>query len=166
MARVVPDWVRKAAANKALGLKHGFRSGLEEKLGKAIEAQGQPVRFETFKIPYRVPETRHTYCPDFLLTNGILVEAKGIFDSTDRAKHLFVRAQYPDLDIRFVFTRSASPINPGSKTTLAEWCVKHGYQFADKMIPVSWFSETGPEFNPLEVIADGPYGYVERLKKG
>ncbi len=164
MARIIPDWVRRASSNKAIGLKHGFRSGLEEKIGAQIEAHGQKVVFESFKLPYLVPETKHTYCPDFKLANGILVEAKGIFDSTDRAKHLFVKAQYPELDIRFVFTRSASPINPGSKTTLAMWCAQYGYKFSDKLIPDAWFKENGPERDPLVVIAGGPWGTLKGNK--
>lgn len=123
-----------------------------------------PVRFETFRLPYVVPEKRHFYTPDFLLPNMILVEAKGIFDSTDRAKHLFVKAQFPELDIRFVFTRSAAPINPGSKTTLADWCLKYGYKFADKQIPPEWFNEP-PKEDPREIIKRGPYGYVRNLKE-
>lgn len=166
MARIIPEWVRKArkgTTGKKSGFKHGFRSGLEEKLGVQIEkATGHPPVYETFKLPYVVPEKRHFYTPDFLLPNGIIVEAKGIFDSTDRAKHLFVKAQMPDLDIRFVFTRSAAPINPGSKTTLADWCRKYGYQFADKLIPAEWFAEQGPGRDPREIIHEGPYGYAHR----
>lgn len=165
MGRVVPDWVRRAkkgTTGKAPGFRHGFRSGLEVAVGKQIEARGHPVLYETFKLPYLVPEKRHLYCPDFLLPNGIVVECKGIFDATDRAKHLFVKAQMPDLDIRFVFTRSKAPINPGSKTTLAMWCEKYGYRYADKMIPAEWFDEPGPGIDPRDVLKEGPYGYVNR----
>ncbi len=164
MARIIPEWVRKAKANKAIGLKHGFRSGLEEKMGKQIEAHGQPVLFETFKVPYVIPEKTHSYTPDFLLPSGIIVEGKGIFDAQDRAKHLLIKAQYPELDIRFVFTRSKAPINPGSRTTLALWCLKYGYQFADKIIPAAWLLETGPERHPLDVIKAGPYGFAASRK--
>jgi hypothetical protein len=161
VARLVPDWVRKAKSNKKAGLKHGFRSGLEDRIGKQIEAHGHLVVYETFKLPYIIPEKRHFYTPDFLLPNNILVEAKGIFDSTDRAKHLFVKNQYPELDIRFVFTRSAAPINPGSKTSLAEWCERYGYRYADKQIPPQWFLEE-PKRDPREIIKDGPYAYLKR----
>lgn len=165
MGRVIPEWVRRAkqgTTGKKQGFRHGFRSGLEVKIGEQIEAAGHPVRFETFKLPYLVPERRHMYCPDFLLPNGVIVEAKGIFDSTDRAKHLFVKAQMPDLDIRFVFTRSKAPIGPGAKSTLADWCAKYGFLYADKLIPEAWFNEPGPERDPMDVIARGPYGYAHR----
>lgn len=170
VARVVPEWVRRAkqgtspsAKGVRPGFRHGFRSGLEETLGAQIEAAtGEPPVFETFKLPYMVPEKRHLYTPDFKLTNGILVEAKGIFDATDRAKHLLVKAQYPALDIRFVFYNQNAKIAPGSKTTLAEWAAKYGYKFAHKRIPAEWFTEAGPAEDPLVVIGRGPYGYAHK----
>lgn len=168
MARIVPDWVTKAKRNAGPGLKHGFRSGLEEKIGKQIEASGQKVAFEPYRFPYIVPESTHHYTPDFPLANGVIIEGKGIFDATDRAKHLLIKVQYPDLDIRFVFTRSAAPINPGSKAkvkvSMADWCRKYGYKFADKLIPAEWLTEPGPTRKPEEVLKEGPYGYVNRTK--
>lgn len=163
MARVIPSWIRKPPKGKTqIGLRHGFRSGLEDKIGDQITSKGEVVVYETFKLPYVVPEKRHMYTPDFRLRNGILVEAKGIFDSTDRAKHLFVKEQYPELDIRFVFSNPKAPINPGSKTTLAMWCEKYGYKYAHKLIPDAWFAEAGPSRDPLDVIADGPWGNIKR----
>lgn len=164
--RTVPEWVKKAKRNQAAGLKHGFRSGLEVKLGQQIQAAtGKPPKYEVFKIPYMVPETRHHYTPDFPLPNGIVIEGKGIFDSTDRAKHLFVQAQYPELDIRFVFSNAQAKINKGSKTTYAMWCEAHGIKWAHKEIPSEWFKEKGPKRSPQAVIADGPYGYANKTKE-
>ncbi|API58493.1 hypothetical protein BSL82_03555 [Tardibacter chloracetimidivorans] len=45
------------------------------------------------------------------------------------------------LDIRFVFSRSSSPIYKGSKTTLGAWCEKNGFLYADKTIPEEWIKE-------------------------
>lgn len=164
MGRVIPTWVRKAKAqaSDSRGLREGYRSGLEEKIAKQIEAAGHPVVFEKHKLTYVIPQKDHKYTWDFTLDNGIIIEGKGIFDATDRAKHLFIKAQYPELDIRFVFTRSSAPIGPGSKTTLADWCEKYGYRYADKVIPKAWFAEAGPPRNPLDVIKAGPFGYTKR----
>jgi hypothetical protein len=70
-----------------------------------------------------------------LLDNGIIVESKGRFVTQDRQKHLLVKQQYPDLDIRFVFSRSATRISKQSQTTYAAWCQHKGFLFADKAIP-------------------------------
>ncbi|MDG4856404.1 hypothetical protein [Mesorhizobium sp. WSM4982] len=158
MARVIPDWVRKRSAAR----RAGYRSGLEDDLGKEIVAAGHPLVYEEHKVPYLVPEKRHLYTPDFLLANGILVEGKGIFDATDRAKHLFVREQYPELDIRFVFSSARAKIGPGSKTTLADWCEKYGFKYAHKHIPPEWFREKGPAIHPSILLKEGPYGYLKR----
>ena len=79
-----------------------------------------------------------TLCLD---SNGIIVETKGRFVPADRRKHLKVKEQYPKLDIRFVFTNSKTKINKGSKTSYSDWCKRHGFLYADKVIPESWLEE-------------------------
>jgi hypothetical protein len=141
---------------EGVGLRHGFRSGLEASNAKVIETAGYPVLFETFKVKYNIPASIHTYTLDFELHNGILVETKGKFEPTDRAKHLFVQTQWPDLDIRFVFQRPSEPIYKGSTTSLADWANKHGFKWAAKTIPLAWFQEPGPARKPHDVIKDSP----------
>lgn len=116
----------------------GFRSGIEVKVAKQLEEAGIKVEYETTKIKYVQPATNHTYTPDFVLPNGIIVETKGRFVAADRKKHLLIKQQHPDLDIRFVFQRSQNTINKGSKTTYADWAIKHGFKYADKEIPDEW----------------------------
>lgn len=130
----------KSGGRAALTAKlRGYRSGLEDKVAKQLELQGVKVEYETTKIKYVVPESLHTYTPDFVLPNGIIVETKGRFVVADRKKHLLVQQQYPDLDIRFVFSNSKTKISKGSKTSYADWCNKNGFTFADKEVPEQWF---------------------------
>ena len=130
--------LQKVRVNRA-AKKLGYRSGLEGKVAKQLELQGVKVEYETTKIKYVVPESLHTYTPDFVLPNGIIVETKGRFVVADRKKHLLVQKQYPDLDIRFVFSNSKTKISKGSKTSYADWCNKNGFTFADKEVPEEWF---------------------------
>lgn len=136
-------WTSKSnrAAGKAPRLTSGFRSGLEEKIASDLEDRKVPFEYETKKIKYTVPSREATYTPDFHLPNGVIVEGKGIFDVEDRQKHLLIKEQHPELDIRFVFTRSSAPIRKGSPTTYASWCEKHGFKYADKVIPQAWVEE-------------------------
>ena len=127
-----PKWVAK---------KYGFKSGLEENISKQIEGKGIEVQYESEKVAYIIPASEHTYNPDFKLPNGIRVETKGRFVLADRKKHLLVKDQNPNLDIRFVFSNSKNKINKKSKTTYGDWCDKHGFKYADKEIPDSWFEE-------------------------
>ena len=119
------------------GFKYGYRSGLEDRISEQLKALSVPVKYEEFKIKYQVNEVR-TYTPDFELPNGIIIESKGRFVVADRKKHLLIKKQHPDLDIRFVFSNSRAKINKGSKTTYGMWCDKHGFLYADKLIPEEW----------------------------
>lgn len=120
-----------------------YRSGLEEKVAAQLKAAGLEVVYEDKEhvIRYTTPAEPHKYTPDFILPNGIIVETKGIFDADDRKKHLLVRAQHPDKDIRFVFSNSNAKLYKGSPTTYAAWCNKNGFKYADKLIPVAWLKE-------------------------
>jgi len=119
------------------GRKHGYRSGLEDRISEQLKSLSVPFKYEEFKIKYEVHENR-TYTPDFEIPNGIIVESKGRFVAADRKKHLLVKKQHPELDIRFVFSNSRAKINKGSKTTYGDWCDKHGFIYSDKRIPDEW----------------------------
>jgi hypothetical protein len=87
-------------------------------------------------------DLRHrTYTPDFVLDNGIIIETKGRFIPSDRSKHLRIREQHPDLDIRFVFSNPNARLYKGSKSTYASWCEKYGFKYAKEKIPVEWIKE-------------------------
>lgn len=128
-------------SSKQVGLKYGFRSGLEEAIAADLTSKGVGFTFEEMVIPYVKPSKPAKYTPDFILENGIIIESKGRFLTEDRQKQLMVQAQHPDKDIRFVFSNSKTKISKRSKTTYADWCVKHGFQYADKLIPDSWIKE-------------------------
>jgi len=126
---------------KQTALKYGFRSGLEEKIAASLTSKGVGFTFEELTLPFVEPAKGRKYTPDFLLANGIIVESKGRFLTEDRQKHLLVKAQHPDLDIRFVFSNSKTKINKRSTTSYADWCEKNGFLFADKDIPDAWLRE-------------------------
>jgi len=118
-------------------IKNGYRSGLEDVISQDLKLRGVAFEYETFKIKWKLVEDK-TYTPDFILPNGIIVESKGRFVQSDRKKHLKVKEQYPDLDIRFVFSNSNNKISKKSKTTYAVWCEKNGFKYSDKRIPDEW----------------------------
>lgn len=138
---MVKKKVTKKNNSKWVAKKHGFKSGLEESISKQIASKGIKVEYETEQVSYIIPASEHNYHPDFRLPNEIRVETKGRFVLADRKKHLLVKSQHPELDVRFVFTNSKNKISKKSKTTYAMWCEKHGFKYADKEIPNSWFEE-------------------------
>lgn len=141
MSRVTRTVASRNSERRLHGIANGYRSGLEEEIAQQLDRAGVAYRYEEVIIPYTKPESKHKYTPDFVLANGIIVETKGRFLTEDRKKHILIKGQRPDLDIRFVFNRSKTPISKTSKTTYAAWCEKHGFKFADKAIPLSWLLE-------------------------
>ena len=140
--RMTKKTSRRSLTSKQVGLKYGFRSGLEERVAAELADQGVGFTFEERVVPYVKPERKAKYTPDFIIIkNGIVVETKGRFVTADRQKHLLVKAQHPDLDIRFVFSNSRQRISKTSKTTYAAWCEKNGFLYADKSIPKEWINE-------------------------
>jgi len=119
-----------------------YRSGLEDRLVESLSKVQKKVRYEQLKIEWEDLRYR-TYTPDFLLDNGIIVEAKGLFDSDDRHKHKCVRKQHPELDIRFVFSNAKSKLYKGSKSNYSDWCNKNKFLWSHRIIPVEWLMEKG-----------------------
>lgn len=133
------NMAKKVTRRQAARIK-GYRSGLEEDVDSTLKASGIDGQYEQHKIEYTQPATKRKYTPDFRLPNGIFVETKGRFVTADRKKHLLIKEQYPDLDIRFVFQNANNKLSKKSKTTYADWCRKYGFEFAEKEIPKEWLS--------------------------
>lgn len=131
-------------SRRARAIKAGYRSGLEEDEAARLTELGVKYEYESLRIKWTDKRER-TYTPDFVLPNGIIIETKGRFDPDDRRKHLEVRKQHPELDIRFVFSRANAPINKGSATSCAMWCEKNGFLWSDKQIPDEWLAEDKPK---------------------
>ena len=49
-----------------------------------------------------------------------------------------IREQYPDLDIRFIFSNAKARISKKSKPTYGMWCERYGYKYASKHVPKEW----------------------------
>ena len=131
------SWRSKSKVRKN-AIKHGYRSGFEHKVADQLSESKIKFEYETTTINYIKPETKHTYTIDFTLPNGILVETKGRWVIEDRKKHLLIKNQHTELDIRIVFQNAKTKIRKGSKTTYGDYCDKHGIVWAEKNIPESW----------------------------
>lgn len=130
---------------RSMALKHGWRSGLEESLAADLRSKGVEFEYEEHKIEYLVPERLAKYTPDFYVYTRsgklIVIESKGRFVTANRQMHLLVKQQYPDLDLRFVFSNPNQKISKQSKTTYGMWCEKHGFLYAAKVVPQEWIDE-------------------------
>lgn len=112
----------------------------EKRVALQLKGAKVPFAYEDHKLKYHVAKD-HTYTPDFRLpTNGTYLEVKGLFTSQDRVKHLLIKEQHPDHDIRFIFDNSNKKLSKTSKTTYGQWCEKHNFLYADKEIPKEWLN--------------------------
>lgn len=140
MALKKPSFKKPVSQQQVL-LKHGVRSGLEDVICAELTKKGVKYEYETLTLEYIQPEKKRKYTPDILLPNGIVVEVKGRWVTSDRQKIAMVKQQYPDMDLRMVFSNSKAKISKASKTTYGAYCEKLGIPYADKMIPDEWIKE-------------------------
>ena len=120
----------------------GYRSGLEVATAKYLDDNSVPYTYEELKIEWEDLMYR-VYTPDYVLNNGIIIETKGRFTTADRRKHIEIKKQHPELDIRFVFSDAQNTLYKGSKTTYSNWCEQHGFQWAHRIVPLEWTQEAG-----------------------
>ena len=144
----MPTLAKRPTAKKNSSISDGFRSGLEERIAQELLEAGVAFEYEDQVIEYLRPAKIARYTPDFIIApessatgKELVIESKGRFLTADRQKHLLVKKQHPEKDIRFVFSRSKERISKKSKTTYADWCEKHGFLYADASIPKSWLKE-------------------------
>tara|TARA_R100000152_G_C6767071_1_gene192207 strand:+ start:1071 stop:1427 length:357 start_codon:yes stop_codon:yes gene_type:complete len=115
-----------------------YKNKLERGMGQLLETEGVPFSYEDTFLYY---DKRHRYHPDFHLTDkDIFIEVKGWFLPVDRAKHLLIKAQHPEVDIRFAFQNPNAKLRKGSKTSYADWCDKHGFDWCGLKVPKAWIS--------------------------
>lgn len=140
---------KRKTTSTSRGIKYGYRSGLESKISKQIEEAGLEVDYENHKINYTIPARDTHYTPDFRLPKQgggfFYVETKGRWVTADRHKHLLIKDQHPDIDIRFVFSNANAKLYKGSPTSYGMYCDRHGFRWAHKTIPDDWLHEANEE---------------------
>ena len=137
----MPRFKRKKITVDQAGRKHGFRSGLEEKIIQQLKDAGLEPNYEGIKFDYIIPESKHVYTPDFPVCKRIVIETKGRWVLEDRQKMLLLMEQHPEIEFRMVFYNANQKIKKGSKTSYADWCDKHNIKWANKQIPEEWLLE-------------------------
>ena len=136
-----------AYSARQIARKNGYRSGLEDTVANYLKEHKVKFLYEKVKIEWEDLAYR-TYTHDFVLNNGIIIETKGIFTVADRRKHVCIKKQHPSLDIRFVFTNSNRKLRKGAKSSYAEWCIRYGFRFYNRIIPEDWLKEKGKNNHP------------------
>jgi len=127
----------KRRKTRAKARAAGYRSKFEQDVFERAKEEGIEVEYEPKEEIIEYFKKPSKYLPDGRLPNGVLVECKGRFTVFDRVKHLLIKEQHPEKDIRFVFQYN-NTLSKKSKTTYTEWCDKHGFMWAIGDIPHEW----------------------------
>jgi len=120
---------------------HKFKSGLEKTFAAKAAKAMLPFSYEPDRFKYII---QSHYTPDFKIREGVYIETKGYFSSSNRSRMLAFKEQFPQVTIHLVFQKPHNKINKASETTYAEWATKHGYLWADIQKPLPkrwWFTE-------------------------
>lgn len=150
----------------------GFRSGLEQKTAEELdcekdityEFEGLNNEFIWFgnvvngcvvdrdNLSVDIPQgsrvaQRRKYTCDFRIVKKdgsvMFIETKGYFKAADRTKHEALKKQYPDIDLRIVFS-SNGWWSKAKRTRYSDWAEKKGitYHISKKsdgyIIPKEW----------------------------
>ena len=114
-----------------------YRSKFEASIAANLHAKNVAFTYESIRLDYTI---EGTYCPDFILPSGVIVETKGHFKPEDRRKMVAVKAQHPDLDIRLCFQNANEKITRKKNSMrYFEWCDRHGFKWCHKSIPADWY---------------------------
>ena len=133
-----------------------FRSKAEEDICNILKEKNIPYQYENSKVHYEWYEKKK-YIPDFfLLNNGIILEVKGRFKIEDRKKHLFIRKQKPELDIRFIFDNPKAKLYKGGKMTNGSWCDKYKFKYSSlrEGVPEEWINERKRKNNLYGILSE------------
>ena len=133
-------WNRLVKRKKKLS--SGKRSKFEEAVAEQLQLRGW--RYESEKIKYKIPESEHTYTPDFSRPGDCtsrdksktVVESKGRFRSKAEAdKYIHIRDSNPNIKLVFVFQNPRVAM-PGAKRrkdgtiyTMADWCERNNFDY-------------------------------------
>jgi len=148
--RCIHKMVYKPHANR-------FRSGSEETVSSLLTAAGYYYEYEPYYIKYEVHEVRK-YLPDIVLDNNIILEVKGRFFPVDRKKHIRLRENHPNIDVRFVFDNPNARLSKGAKSSYADWCEKNSFKYCGKKdvnVILGWVNE-------LQKTGDIPHTTIRR----
>lgn len=147
------------------GLEKGIADNLKE-LNVRFEYEGKHLQFGK-RVNRGVCDAcggnkvhqLRTYTPDFEIWcdggRSFLVESKGNFTQSDRAKMLAVKASNPDLDIRLLFAAN-NKLRKGKDERYSDWATKHGFTFhIGRTVPISWL-QPSPDLHLREQDAPRP----------
>jgi hypothetical protein len=143
--------LRKAARKSIAPYRSKFEHDIAENLSsKGVRFEYEPHKVAFSRKAYRAEcmdcgstniGTSSMYLPDFLIANGIYIEAKGRFTSKDRTKTLDILASNNDItreNFRMLFMQDKHT-TASKRMRYTDWCNKHNIICAvGTEVPEEW----------------------------
>ncbi len=133
---IVSGYGEKKTRNSRIDGK--YRSKFEANFAKRLDQLKLKANYENAKVSYTVPETTHTYTPDWEIRPGTYIETKGRLTAADRKKILWVRKCNPKITVYLLFQDPRKTLSKSSKTTYGDWCDKNGVIWSDIKDEAKW----------------------------
>ncbi len=113
-----------------------YKSWYEADLADELKRLKCKAKYEPVKLKYQL---NLNYKPDWVLPNGVILEAKGKLDYETRRKMEAVKKANPKKDIKLIFMKASNTIRKGSKTTYGDWATQNGFDWSEGfVIPELW----------------------------
>ena len=135
---------RSAASTQKRSKQNGtFKSGYEQKVARSLDSLGAPVAYEQDKLKYTVPASKHTYTPDFTLSDGTFIESKGNLTPRDRKLLKLVKEQHPEVRVLILFQRDnyMSGKKVKKRKRYSDWAKENGFEYhvsSKGEVPKEW----------------------------
>ena len=119
-----------------------YKSKFEMRVAAELEELLGDINYEPDRLNFIQPEKKRFYLPDFKLRENVYIETKGKWTSDDRAKHVWIKEQHPDVTIYLLFQNANVKLNKRSKTSYGDWATKNGLLWGDYRngIPKEWLN--------------------------
>lgn len=119
-----------------------YKSGFEQNIAEYLTKNKVLFTYESYIYEFYAPIRKgiclecgstgpaqiRTYTPDFFLSSGYVLEAKGKFTSKDRTKMALIKEQYPDEKFILVFQRD-NYCNRNKRSRYSDWANLNGFEF-------------------------------------
>lgn len=137
-----------------------FRSNFERLVADQFIDAGAEWKYEIRKYQYETTSRRpircfncgndkgaviREYLPDFFLSNGVVIEAKGRLLPADCSKLKAVRKQHPTLDLRILF-QSDRKFSRTSEKRYSDFAREAGIPYAVGQVPEEWLVNSDQKF--------------------
>lgn len=136
--------------------KSGYRSGAEEKIAEYLTEKHIGFEYESLTLQYskKIRQGMCTDCsstevvqqlkytPDFILTNGNVIEYKGRLTSKDRSKLIAVKKANPDVNLKLLFG-SNNKLQKNKEKRYADWAIDNGFDYEIGLYPPERWLQLG-----------------------